>query len=87
MLPVVFYVVVQCFFLTFDVLCGGDFGTILMRKLSLVSMRVGFVGVVVFLCCPVSFSIPPMFNYFFFVLSTVCLYHLGHPLLLTKELG
>ena len=27
-----FYVFVQCFFHTFDVLCAGDFGTILMLK-------------------------------------------------------
>ena len=26
------YVLVQCFFLTFDALCAGDFGTILMLK-------------------------------------------------------
>jgi hypothetical protein len=29
-----FYVIVQCFFLIFDVLCGGGFGTILPRTFT-----------------------------------------------------
>ena len=34
-----FYVIVQCFFPTFDVLCGGDCGTILHTFTSLFGLR------------------------------------------------